>query len=128
MDIGVTPADVETLIAREGTAEVSFSQLAQLRDRFPDRRALQVALYQQLAQPFNCLVLLLVVVPALVNAGRKVIVGGGSVFLASAGFYFLSIFCTSMGDRGDLPPMVAAYFPPMLFLSVGIARLVTIRT
>ena len=128
VDIGVTPEEVETLIAREGTAEISFAQLAQLQKRFPDRRALQVALYQQLAQPFNCFLLLLVIVPTLVNAGRKVIIGGGSVFLASAGFYFLSIFCTSMGDRGDLPPLIAAYFPAMLYLSIGVARLATIRT
>ena len=43
-------------------------------------------------------------------------------------YYFLDIFFTSLGDRGDIPPYLAAYFPLALLLSLGVARMSTVPT
>lgn len=129
VDIGVTPDEVEALASRRGAQEISLGQLRRLARKFPDRRHLQVATHKQVARPFTSFVLLLLGIPALLaRGGRSVFLGGALAFAISASYYFLDIFLTSLGDRGDLAPALAAYLPPALFLSAGIARLATVPT
>ena len=46
----------------------------------------------------------------------------------SLAYYCMDIFFTSLGDRGDLPAVFAAYFPLALLFSLGVARLATVPT
>jgi len=128
VDIGVSPDEVEALATKKGTAEISFSQLLKLSNKFPRRRNLRVALHKQLARPFSGFALLLCGIPILLAAGRSVFLGGAIAFGLSASYYFLDVFLTSLGDRGDLPPTVAAYFPLALLVSIGASRLVSVPT
>ncbi|MHC4342861.1 MAG: LptF/LptG family permease [Planctomycetota bacterium] len=128
VDFGVSPDEVEALASKQGTAEISHSQLANLARKFPHRRHLQVALHKQIARPLTSFVLLLVGIPILLSAGRSLFLGGGLAFGLSVTYYFLDIFFTSLGDRGDIDPFLAAYLPLALFFSIGLARLVTVRT
>jgi lipopolysaccharide export LptBFGC system permease protein LptF len=119
---------VDALAAKKGTADLPLRQLHALAGKFPGRRHLTVALHKQLARPFASFAILLVGIPVLLAAGRSYFLGGAIAFGLSAAYYFLDIFFTSLGDRGDLPPLFAAYFPLSLLLSAGIARVSTITT
>jgi len=128
VEFGITPAEVEALATKHGTRELSYSQLSHLVRKFPGRRSLQVALHKQIARPLTSFAILLCGVPILLAAGSSFFLGGALAFLISAGFYFLDIFFTSLGARGDLPPLFAAYFPLVLLVSIGVSRLVVVRT
>lgn len=128
VDIGVTPDEVEALATKKGTDELSYSQLARIVRKFPNRRHLRVALHKQVARPFTSFAMLLVGIPVLLAWGRSYFLGGAIAFVLSAGYYFLDIFFTSLGARGELPSVFAAYFPLAFLLSLGAARLVTVPT
>ncbi|MCK6460742.1 MAG: LptF/LptG family permease [Planctomycetes bacterium] len=128
VDLGVTPDDVDALATKRGVAGLSLSQLKGLVERFPGRRHLRVALHKQLSRPFASFAMLLVGIPLLLSAGRAYFAGGALAFGLSMAYYFLDIFFTSLGDRGDLPPFLAAYSPLALLLSLGVARLSTVTT
>jgi lipopolysaccharide export system permease protein len=128
VDLGVTPDEADALANKKATAALSLSQLHALARKFPGRRHLQVAFGKQLARPFASFAMLLLGVPLLLSAGRAYFAGGALSFGLSTAYYFLDIFFTSLGDRGDLPPFVAAYVPLALLLSLGIAKLATVPT
>ncbi|MHC4937800.1 MAG: LptF/LptG family permease [Planctomycetota bacterium] len=128
VDIGVSPDEVEALASRHGTTELSLTQLRALANKFPDRRNLQVAVQKQIARPLTSFVLLIVGIPMLLGFGRSLVAGAAIAFGVSASYYFLEIFLTSLGDRGEIPAVVAVWFPIALYLSLGLARLMTVRT
>jgi lipopolysaccharide export system permease protein len=128
VDIGITPDEVDAIVSKEGSDELSYSQLALLVDKFPRRRHLRVALHKQVARPFAAFVLLLVGVPILLATGRSYVLGAAAAFGISVVYYGLDIFFTSLGNRGDLPAVFAAYFPLALLLSLGVARLAVVPT
>ncbi len=128
VDLGVTPDDVDALASKRGTAALSLTQLRALTDRFPARRHLRVALHKQVARPFASFAMLLVGIPLLLGAGRAYFAGGALAFGLSMSYYFLDIFFTSLGDRGDIPPYLAAYLPLALLLSLGVARVAMVPT
>jgi len=128
VDIGVTPGEVEAIASKEGTAELSLRQLMALQRKYPDRRSLAVAVQRQMARPLASFVLLLLGVPMLLATGRSLVAGAIVAFGVSASFYFIDIFLTSLGDRGDVPAVLAVWFPIVLYLSLGLARLFTVRT
>jgi lipopolysaccharide export system permease protein len=128
VDIGVTPDEVSALASKKGTSELSLSRLRALSEKFPGRRHLRVALHKQLARPFSSFAMLLVGVPILLSVGRSYFAGGALAFVLSAAYYFLDIFFTSLGDRGDIPALLGAYVPLALLLSLGTARVATVPT
>lgn len=68
------------------------------------------------AQPINCLVVVLLAVPLGVVFTRRGASGGVAVavFLC-AGMLFLSNVCLTLGDSGDLKPVLAAWLPNAVF-------------
>jgi len=127
VDFGVSPDDVEALASKQGTAEISFTQLRRLVKKFPERRNLRVAMHKQITRPLTTFVLLMVGVPFLLASGRRRFMGMALTIAVCGGYYLLDIFFTSLGDRGDLPPLMAAYLPLALVFSLGVARLATLR-
>lgn len=128
IDFGVSPDEVEALASKQGTAEISLRQLGRLVDKFPYRRHLRVSFHKQITRPLTSFVLLLVAIAFLLGRSRARIVGLVTALALCAGYYFLDIFFSSLGDRGDLTPVVAAYAPLALLFSIGTARLLTMRT
>lgn len=68
------------------------------------------------AQPFNCLVLVLLATPLGVVFTRRGASGGVAVavFLC-AGLMFLTNICLNLGEAGHLPPTLAAWLPNLVF-------------
>jgi len=128
VDLGVSPAEVDALVSKHGTQEISTRDLRALSRRFPQRRSLLVAVHKQMARPFSSFILLLLGLPILLEAGRKHFFGGAVAFFLCGSYYLLDIFLTSLGDRGDLAPALAAYGPVALYGSLGFARLFSLST
>jgi len=68
------------------------------------------------AQPFNCLVMVMLATPLGVVFSRRGASGGVAVtvFLC-AGLMFLTTISLSLGDAGHLPPILAAWLPNLVF-------------
>jgi lipopolysaccharide export system permease protein len=128
VDFGVSPDEVDALASKHGTAELSLRQLRALAKKYPDRRSLHVSVQRQLARPMASFVLLLLGIPLLLSMGRSLVAGAAVAFTISSTFYFIDIFLTSIANRGDLPAVLAVWFPIVLFFSLGLARLATLQT
>ena len=128
VDFGVTPDEVEALVSKSGTEEISCVALARVAAKFPDRRNLHVALHKQIARPFTTFLLLLVGIPMMLSLRDSRHLGAGLVFGGAALFYGIDLGCASLGNRGDMSPIVAAYLPPAVYLSLGLARFITVPT
>ncbi|MFC7336514.1 LptF/LptG family permease [Haloferula chungangensis] len=68
------------------------------------------------AQPFNCLVVVMLATPLGVVFSRRGTTGGiaVTVFLC-VGMLFFTTICLSLGDASYLPPMLAAWLPNLAF-------------
>ena len=72
--------------------------------------------HNRFAQPFNCVIVVLLAIPLGVVFSRRGTSGGVAlaVFLA-AGMLFLSNISLSLGDAGYLSPALAAWLPNLVF-------------
>ncbi len=72
--------------------------------------------HHRIAQPFNCLIVVLLATPLGIFFSRRGTSGGVAlaVFLC-AGLLFFTTICLSLGDSGHLPPMLAAWLPNLAF-------------
>lgn len=72
--------------------------------------------HHRFAQPFNCVIVVLLATPLGIFFSRRGTSGGLAlaVFLC-AGLLFVTTICLSLGDSGHLPPMLAAWLPNLLF-------------
>jgi lipopolysaccharide export LptBFGC system permease protein LptF len=90
---------------------------------------LQVELHKKISFPLSCVVMALLGVPFSFSMGRKGAFFGitASVVIAISYWGVFSVF-EQMGAYGLLIPLLAAWAPNVLFGSVGLALLFTIRT
>ncbi|MEP4078502.1 LptF/LptG family permease [Haloferula sp.] len=80
------------------------------------REAYLTQWHHRWAQPFNCLVVVMLATPLGVVFSRRGTTGGVAVtvFLCVGMLFFTSI-CLSLGDAGFLPPLLAAWLPNLAF-------------
>ncbi|MGJ8656180.1 MAG: LptF/LptG family permease [Akkermansiaceae bacterium] len=81
-----------------------------------DKRSYQTHLYYRIAQPFICLIIILLAAPLGIVLNRRG-VGGGiaiAIFLC-AGMIFCSTVFPTLGESGHLPPLIAAWATNILF-------------
>ena len=81
-----------------------------------DKRSYQTHLHYRYAQPFICLIIILLAAPLGIVLNRRG-VGGGvaiAIFLC-AGMIFCSTVFPTLGESGHLPPFVAAWATNLLF-------------
>lgn len=128
VDFGVTASDVEALVSKQGTEELSLAQIRALSRKFPARASLEVTLHKQISRPLSNLILLMVGIPVMLLVGRSLFLGAALAFFLSGTYFFTDIFYTSLGGRGDLPPVVAAWLPNAFFGALGVALLARMRT
>jgi LPS export ABC transporter permease LptG len=86
-----------------------------------DRAAYETQLFYRLAQPFACLVTVLLATPLGIHFARRG--SGGGVFLAvvlSALMLLTSSISISFGEAGLLRPVYAAWFPNLAFAALGV--------
>lgn len=87
-----------------------------------DRAMVETQYHARLAQPWVCLVVVLVALPfgASTNSRRNVLVGvASSIFIVFAYFVFLR-FGLALGVAGKIPPWAAGWSPNVLFAAFGL--------
>ncbi len=108
---------------------MGISQAYRLVKERPDLGGVKVALHAKVAFPISTVVLLLVGLPSALRWGGKSYLLGAGVGLMVA-FLFLSFYVASIevGNRGELPAVIAAWFPISSFGAVGLYLFGSIRT
>jgi lipopolysaccharide export system permease protein len=93
-----------------------------------DRALILTQWYGRLAQPWTCVVVVLIAIPfAVVSGKRNVFVGvAASVFICFS-FFVLSQVGLALGTSGRLPPWLAAWLPNLLFGGAGLAMVFRAR-
>jgi lipopolysaccharide export system permease protein len=119
----MTPADIDLLTAASDPTQ-SRADLDRLIAQNPHRNDLRMRLYTRTTRPVSSLVLLLLGVPFFTKPGQKSVASGLGVALALSAVYVATdFFFLQIGNRGELSPLVAAWFAPSFFGAVALARL-----
>ncbi|AFY70821.1 permease YjgP/YjgQ family protein [Thalassoporum mexicanum PCC 7367] len=85
-----------------------------------EERKLEVRLQQKYALPFICLVFALVGAPLGMRPQRtSTALGFGLSVLIIFGYYVLLFICGALGQVGIIAPLVAAWLPNIICLSIG---------
>lgn len=122
------------LIFRSGketkeSAELSYTDLLELQALRPNSRGYVLAFHHHLTFPLANLVLLLLALPFALHFER-----GSKIervvyaILICGGYLTVDLICQSLGQRGDLQPVVASWIPTILFGSLGVVFFSGIRT
>jgi len=111
------------------SAELSYSDLIALRALKPARLDYILQFHRHITAPLANLVLLLLALPFAIHfeRGRKI----ERVVYAIAicgGYLVLDLACQSLGLRGTIHPIVAAWVPPIVFGSLGLVMFGGMRT
>ena len=92
------------------------------------RSILMTQLQGRIADPLQCLVVVLIAIPFGGRSGRRnVFVGVASSIFICFAYFVLQSLCKSMGVGSYLPPAVAAWFPNVLFGITGIVLTTKVR-
>jgi lipopolysaccharide export system permease protein len=126
LDIKDTPTDF--LKQRTATATMNIKQLKAYIKRFKASGAvavlnsLKVDLHARIAYPFACIVIIFTGLPFALVTGRRKGLTFASVGIALAIgmlFFIVNSVGLALGKGGALPPLLAAWFAPLLFLGAG---------
>lgn len=98
------------------------SWLANHRDHpLSDRRSYVTHWHYRFAQPFICLITILLAAPLGIVFSRRGVSGGVAVAIfLCAGMIFCSTVFPTLGESGHLPPLVAAWATNILFTLVAL--------
>jgi lipopolysaccharide export system permease protein len=109
--------------------ELSFRELAALEREagwFPEGRMAQFAMryHGTLASPMICLVVVAIAIPYAVVGGRvNPMIGVSKTLGLFVAYYFAAMFLNALGASGTLPPVVAAWLPPLGLAAWALPRL-----
>ena len=98
------------------------------REGFDDTRY-TVDMHQKLSYPFISLVMTLIGIPLSLRSSRS----GGMTFciglsiVIGFSFYFIFSMGISLGYNGGLPPLLAAWGANLIFITIGLYLLLTVR-
>ncbi|MBI4323910.1 MAG: LptF/LptG family permease [Chloroflexi bacterium] len=85
-----------------------------------DRALVETQLHARLAEPWTCLVVVLIALPfGAASSGRNIFVGVASSLLICFGFFILLRFGLALGTGGYIPAWLAAWFPNIFFAGMG---------
>lgn len=128
--VDVGPDDFETAYrGRERPLELSFAEATSLHERDPDNLQYRTVRQYHLTFPLAGFVLLLVGLPFLVGGERgrgveRVAVG----LLICIAYFAVDFIARTLGITGQIGPVYAAWFPFVLFGSLGAVLYGTMRT
>jgi len=85
------------------------------------RAKLETQFHGRLAEPWKCIVVVLIAIPFGAPSGRRnVFVGvAGSIFIGFA-YFFIAGFSLALGTGGYIAPWLAAWLPNALFTGAAI--------
>ncbi len=126
-----TPAYFQTQAPE--ASQMTFLQLRQYIDRLArsgyDVNGLLVELNRKLAFPLITVIMVLLAFPFALAVGRRGAVGGIALAFAVAMGYWISAgLLQALGNLDQLPPVVAAWSPDVLFAAAGILLLLRLPT
>jgi lipopolysaccharide export system permease protein len=126
-----SPADL--LAESKGPDEMRFAELGRyieaLKRSGNDANKLIVEQALKLALPATCLIIALFGAPLAVTTPRAGPAGGVAISLATAlVFLLLTQLTKAIGSGGVINPMIAAWFPNVIFLFAGLVLLARVRT
>jgi lipopolysaccharide export system permease protein len=126
-----SPADL--LAESKGPDEMRFAELGRyieaLKRSGNDANKLIVEQALKLALPATCLIIALFGAPLAVTTPRAGPAGGVAISLAIALIFLLLTQLTkAIGAGGVINPLVAAWFPNVIFLFAGLVLLAKVRT
>lgn len=85
-------------------------------------------LNSRFAEPWKCLVVVLIALPfGAVSGRRNIFVGVASSILICFAYFVLLQISLAVGSAGRLPPWLAAWLPNILFGLAGIALVARAR-
>jgi hypothetical protein len=117
------PAKV-SLVAASAQPGLEHDELVALIKANDQRYDLSMLLLTRQTRPASSLVLLLLGLPFVLRQGQRTIAAGLAVALCTCGAYMaVDFFFQQLGNRGEVQPLIAAWFAPSLFGSLAIARL-----
>ncbi|MGV3774178.1 MAG: LptF/LptG family permease [Verrucomicrobiales bacterium] len=101
-------------------SHLSLAEIDYLRNHLQlnarDRAMLETQYHARLAQPWTCLVVVLIALPFGSLSGRKnVFVGVASSIFICFGYFILSRFGPALGTGGFIPPWIGAWSPNLFF-------------
>lgn len=93
-----------------------------------DAAWLHTRLHTRLADPWRCLVVVLIALPFGAASGRRnVFVGVASSIVIGFAYFVLQQMSTALGAGGHLPPWLAAWAPNLIATALGIALILRVR-
>jgi len=99
----------------------SYTELAATMASRPNRADVRLAFHRHITYPFANLILLLIALPLAVWFERGSRIERVLTAIALCGLYaLLDLVCQSLGQRGHLHPVVAAWSPTIVFGSLGV--------
>lgn len=111
-----------------GPHDISFTQSQYLFERTDEPRW-KVLLHYHLTFPLSNLLLLLLALPFVVRPSAKSVLLGMVIAILICGAYFaFDASLRNMGERGNLHPVLAAWFGVIFFGSLGIVLTDSIKT
>jgi lipopolysaccharide export LptBFGC system permease protein LptF len=116
---------VECKLTPEGLQKESFSsaplqELIDVMRRNPHNPTAVLRVHSRFSFPLAPVVLLLVGLPFVMDPQSKSFIKGLIFcFILALGFYVTHFACVDMGNKGTMPPIVAAWFPVAAFGAAG---------
>jgi lipopolysaccharide export system permease protein len=98
-------------------------------NKYPHVPAFVLRVHARFAFPLSPVVLLLVGLPFVMDPHSKSFVKGLIFcFLLALGFYVTHFQCVDLGNKGRIPPVIAAWFPILSFGTAGVLAFARMRT
>jgi lipopolysaccharide export system permease protein len=111
-----------------GTFDSLRSQIQEMH-KYPHVPAIVLRVHARFSFPLSPIVLLLVGLPFVMDPHSKSFVKGLIFcFLLALGFYLTHFQCADLGNKGRIPPFIAAWFPILSFGGVGLLAFARMRT
>ncbi|MCX7114742.1 MAG: LPS export ABC transporter permease LptG [Gammaproteobacteria bacterium] len=121
VEIDPTVLSLSTIEADEMTLPQLYRYIHARSDNHQSAPQVELVFWQRLTQPFSTMVMMLLAIPFIFGQlrsspiGVKMLMGAGCGFL----FYILNHFLGAASQVFQLSPILAAVFPTILFLGIG---------
>jgi lipopolysaccharide export system permease protein len=121
-------------VARNGREQVdmdflSYGELVELAQRRPLRADVKLTLQRRISYPLANLLLVLLAMPVTIHFERKSRIERVLGAILFCGAYLVTdLTCQSLGLRGFVNPIVAAWTPTILFGSLGLVMFGSLKT
>ena len=115
------------------TLKLSLADIIEYRKlhpTMPDEKAamLMTQFYGRIAQPWTCVVVVLMALPFGVATGRRNVFAGVAGSVGICFFYFVLLrWGLALGTAGHISPVIAAWLPNIIFAGTGIGLLLKVR-